>query len=119
MSEEEAVALVISEAHADEESLLASVRNGEDPGTERMLRLVSALAVLYHSLRGQGLIDRKLASALFTLGSDVPLTISSLAGKGHGWRKGFMENEVFELLVGVQSIFEDREFEAEADEAVH
>lgn len=119
MSEEEAVALIISEASADGDGLLVSVRSGEDPGAERMRRLVSALAVLYHSLRGQGVIDRRLASALFTLGSDVPLTISSLAGKGHSWRKGFMENEVYELLVGVQSIFEDREFEAEADGTVH
>jgi hypothetical protein len=63
------------------------------------------------------MIDRKLASALFTLGSDVPLTISSLAGKGHSWRKGFMEDEVYELLVGVQSIFEGKEFET--GEAVH
>jgi hypothetical protein len=47
----------------------------------------------------------------------VPLTISSLAGKGHSWRKGFMEDEVYELLVGVQSIFEGKEFET--GEAVH
>ena len=49
----------------------------------------------------------------------MPLTISSLANRGHIWRKGFMEEEVYELLVGVQSIFEDREFEAEAGETVH
>ena len=115
MNPEEAIALIISEG----DSLLASVRGGEDPGAERMSRLVSALAVVFHSLSGQTEIDRKLASALFTLGSDVPLTISSLASKGHVWRKGFMESEVYELLVGVQSIFEDRGFEAEAGETVH
>jgi hypothetical protein len=117
MSEEEAVKLIISEASDDGDSLFACVRNGEDPTTERMRRLVSALAVVYYSLGGQEMIDRKLASALFTLGSDVPLTISSLAGKGHSWRKGFMEDEVYELLVGVQSIFEGKEFET--GEAVH
>jgi hypothetical protein len=119
MTEAEAAALIISEARNDGDSLFARVRGGEDPGAERMRRLVSALAVVYHSLGGQPEIDRKLASALFTLGSDVPLTISSLAGKGHTWRKGFMEGEVYELLVGVQSIFEDREFEADAGETVH
>ena len=119
MSEEEAVALIISEARSEGDSLLASVRGGRDPGAERMRRLVSALAVVYHSLGGRPEIERRLASALFTLGSDVPLTISSLASKGHGWRKGFMEEEVYELLVGVQSIFEDREFEADAGETVH
>jgi hypothetical protein len=84
-----------------------------------MHRLVSALAVVYHALAGRVEIDRKLAGALFTLGSDVPLTISSLASKGHIWRKGFMEDEVYELLIGVQSIFEDREFEAETGESIH
>ena len=115
MSPEEAIALIISEA----DRLPSSVRNGDDPGAERMRRLVSALAVVFHALGGRGEIDRRLASALFTLGSDVPLTISSLANKGHVWRKGFMEDEVYELLVGVQSIFEDRGFEAEAGETVH
>ena len=119
MREAEAIALIISEAGDDGDSLLSNVRNGEDPGAERMRRLVSALAVVFHSLGGRGEIDRRLASALFTLGSDVPLTISSLASKGHVWRKGFMEEEVYELLVGVQSIFEDRDFEAEAGETVH
>ena len=119
MSEEEAAALIISEARGDGDSLLAAVRGGEDPGAERMRRLVSALAVVFHSLNGRGEIERRLAGALFTLGSDVPLTISALANKGHVWRKGFMENEVYELLVGVQSIFEDRGFEAEAGETVH
>ena len=119
MSEVEAIALIISEARNEGDSLLSSVRNGEDPGRERMRRLVSALAVAFHSLSGQGELDRRLASALFTLGSHVPLTISSLANRGHVWRKGFMEEEVYELLVGVQSIFEDRGFEAEAGETVH
>jgi hypothetical protein len=119
MTEAEAIALVISEARNEGGSLLASVCNGADPGSERMHRLVSALAVVFHSHSGRREIDRKLASALFTLGSDVPLTISSLAGKGHAWRKGFMEDEVYQLLRGVQSIFEDREFEAEAGETVH
>ncbi|MCA1615410.1 MAG: hypothetical protein LC800_15170 [Acidobacteria bacterium] len=119
MSEGEAVALIISEARNDGDSLLASVRGGEDPGTERMRRLISALAVIFHLLDGRSEIDRRLASALFTLGSDVPMTISALANKGHVWRKGFMEQEVYELLVGVQSIFEDRSFEAEAGGTVH
>lgn len=119
MSEAEAIALIISEAGDGGDSLLSNVRNGGDPGAERMRRLVSALAVVFHSLGGRGEIDRRLAGALFTLGSDVPLTISSLANRGHVWRKGFMEEEVYELLVGVQSIFEDREFDTGAGETVH
>lgn len=119
MSPEDAVALIISEARAGGDGLLASVRKGEDPGTVRMRQLISALQTVFHSLSGQAELDRHLAAALFTLGSDVPLTISSLVSKGQSWRKEFMEVEVYELLMGVQSIFEDRWFEPETTETVH
>jgi hypothetical protein len=121
MSPEDAVVLIINEARADERGLLASVRNGEDPGEERMRELILALQTVFQSLGGQAELDRHLAAALFTLGSDVPLTISSLASKGQIWRKGFMEDEVYELLMGVQSIFEDRwlQNENEPAETVH
>jgi hypothetical protein len=119
MSLEDAVALIVSEARPSGDSLLVSVRNGEDPGTERMRQLILALATVFHALIGQAEIDRSLAAALFTLGSDVPLTISSLASKGQSWRRGFMEVEVYELLMGVQSIFEDGWLESEPTETVH
>ena len=119
MNLEDAVALIITEARTGGDSLLASVRKGEDPGTERMRQLTSALRTVFLSISGQAEIDRRLAAALFTLGSDVPLTISSLATKGQSWRRGFMETEVYELLMAVQSIFEDRWFEAEPTETVH
>jgi hypothetical protein len=119
MTLEDAITLIISEARSSGDSLLVSVRNGEDPGTERMRQLISALTVMYHSLSGHAELNRGLAAALFTLGSDVPLTISALASKGHIWRRGFMEVEVYELLVGVQSIFEDSRLEPEPTEAVN
>ena len=119
MSLEDAVVLVITEARADSRGLLASVRNGEDPGQERMRQLILALKTIFQSLNGQAELDRHLAAALFTLGSDVPLTISSLASKGQVWRRGFMEDEVYELLMGVQSIFEDRWLQNEPAETVH
>src|SRR5918997_1384695 len=89
MSEREAVALVISEARSDGDSLLAAVRNGEDPGTGRMRRLISALAVIFHSLGGRGEIDRRLASALFTPGPNGSFKISSFAKRGAGLGQGF------------------------------
>lgn len=119
MNTEEAIKIILSEAHPGVDSLLSGIRNGEDPGAERMRRLVSALQTVFQLLSGQPDLDRKLAAALFTLGSDVPLTISSLATKGRGWRKGFMEEEVYELLMGVQSIFEDRWLEPLTSESVH
>jgi hypothetical protein len=119
MSTEDAIALIISEARADGKSLLDSVRNGVDPGRERMLQLISALRTVFHSLSKQAELDRHLAAALFALGSDLPLTISSLASKGLIWRKEFMEEEVYELLMGVQGIFEDRWLEPEPTETIH
>jgi hypothetical protein len=119
MNLEEALALIINESRSSGESLLVKVRNGEDPGSERMYRLIEALKTLFNSINGHVELNRQLASALFTLGSDVPLSISSLASRGHNWRRGFMEVEVYELLVGVQSIFEDRWFAEEPTETVH
>lgn len=118
MNPDDAIVLIIAEADPAGNSLLASVRNGEDPGTEKMHQLILALTTLFHSLKGQATLDRKLAAALFRLGSDVPLTISSRASKGQNWRKGFMEVEIYELLVGVESIFEDRRMEADETEAI-
>jgi hypothetical protein len=118
MTQEEAKALIISEVDLNRDSLLACVRMGEDPGTERMAQLISALATIFHSVSGQTTLDRNLAAALFRLGSDVPLTISSRASQGQSWRPGFMEVEVYELLVGVESIFEDRRMEIDEPSAI-
>ena len=118
MIPEEAVALIISEAQGGD-GLLVIIRNGEDPGAERMDQLISALNAVFHLLEGHTELDRKLAAALFTLGSDVPLTISSWASKGQSWRRGFMEDEVYQMLMGVQSIFEGRWFEPDQAETVH
>src|ERR1051325_11292406 len=118
MSPDHATALIIAEADPAGDSLLASVRNGEAPATERMRQLITALATLFHSLKDQATLDRRLAAALYRLGSDVPLTISSRATKGQSWRKGFMEVEVYELLVGVESIFEDRRMAEDETEAI-
>jgi hypothetical protein len=120
MSLEDAVALIISEARAQGgNGLLVCVRNGEEPGAERMRQLIAALRTVFNSLHGQAELDRQLAAALFSLGSDVPLTISSQASRGQIWRRGFMEEEIYELLMGVQSIFEDKWFEPEPVETVH
>lgn len=119
MTSEEAVALIIFEAGESVESLLMAVRRGEDPGSERMRHLSLALRIVFQSLEGHPELERNLAAALFTLGSDVPLTISSLAGRGHSWRRGFMEDEVYQLLMGVQSIFENRWLESDQPDIIH
>ena len=119
MSLKEAVELIISEAHASGKDLPGTIRRGEDPGTERMLELISALGTIFESLDGQTELDRRLAAALFTLGSDVPLTISSLASRGQSWRRDFMEDEVYRMLTGVQSVFEGRRLDPDTTETIH
>lgn len=115
----DARALIIAEAGASGESLLVTVRSGHDPGSDRMRQLLLALSTVFHSLEGHLDLDRTLAAALYTLGSDVPLTISSWASKGHNWRSGFMEDEIYQLLMSVQSIFEDRWLDHNQPETIH
>jgi plasmid stabilization system protein ParE len=120
MTPEDAVALIIAEAREGDDSLITNVRAGQDPGPERMRQLIQALRTVFRSLARKAELDRHLAAALYTLGSDVPLTISSLASKGQAWRKEFMEQEIYELLIGVQGIFEDRWLdEPEPSETIH
>ncbi|MFN2452634.1 MAG: hypothetical protein ABR577_00255 [Pyrinomonadaceae bacterium] len=119
MNSEEAVKVIIYEAHTGTEGVLASVRKGEDPGAERMRNLIRALKVVFELLQTETELNRILAAALFVLGSDVPMSISSWANKGQIWRKGFMEEEVYEMLMGVQSIFDDKWIEPYQAETVH
>lgn len=119
MNLEESLSIIFSETRTEGDSLLVAVKSGEDPGAERMSQLNSALGLLFRSVEGHTELNRQLSAALFTLGSDVPLTISAWASKGHVWRKGFMEAEVYEMLMAVQSIFEGKWLELEPAETVH
>jgi len=112
MTLQEAIELILSESHEGGADLPGVIRRGEDPGTERMERLIAALGTVFESLTGHTEINRQLAAALFTLGADIPLMVSAWAGKGHVWRPEFMEQEIYKLLTGVQSIFEGRSFDA-------
>ena len=112
MTLNEALELILSESHEGGADLPGVIRRGEDPGTERMERLIAALHTVYESIAGHTEINRQLAAALFTLGADVPLMVSALANKGHVWRPHFMEQEIYKLLTSVQSIFEGRSLDA-------
>lgn len=112
MTLSEALELILSESHQGGADLPGVIRRGEDPGSERMARLISALGTVFESLTGHTEINRQLAAALFTLGADVPLMVSSWASKGHIWRQEFTEQEIYKLLTTVQSIFEGRSLDA-------
>jgi hypothetical protein len=119
MNLEEAVKLIINEAHKSDGSLSAVIRTGADPGAQRMHDLISAIKIVFHALEGHGDLDRRLAAALFTLGSDIPLMVSHQANQGQQWRKGFMEDEIYQMLMGLQSIFEDRWLGPVESETIH
>ncbi|HXG86718.1 MAG TPA: hypothetical protein VNJ02_00165 [Vicinamibacterales bacterium] len=119
MTLKEAVELILSESHEGGQNLPGVIRLGQDPGAPRMEQLSDALETIFQSLQGHTELDRHLAAALFTLGSDVPLMVSSWANKGHVWRREFMETEVYKLLTGVQAIFEGRRMDEPQIPTVH
>jgi hypothetical protein len=102
----EAREIVLREARSDD-GLVLCVRQGDDPGPERMHRLISALRILYDDLEGQDSIDRNLAAALHALRIHVCETVSS-SKCSRVWRDEFVALEVYRLAASIESIFEGR-----------
>jgi len=80
---------------------------GEDPGPERMGRLLEASKVIFNELQGATTIDRRLAGALHALAVFSDQKISSRARQGREWRRNLVDTEVPALSTSVLSIFED------------
>ena len=66
MTNSEALELIIHEGTA-EDGMDVMTRGGEDPGRERVERLKTALALVEQSIRGEPMINRALAEALYCL----------------------------------------------------
>jgi len=82
------------------------IRMGQDPGRERMKRLNRALAELEEILRGQTTLDRRLAYAFWALATYVDQNIRSWAREGREWPPELMNEELIELLMKVEYLFE-------------
>ncbi|HYE20434.1 MAG TPA: hypothetical protein VEA69_18450 [Tepidisphaeraceae bacterium] len=101
---EAAQTLIMREAQG-EEGLPVCVRSGDDPGAERMARLVGALWEVYLGLQDQASIDRRLAAALHALSSYVFHQVAS-GTRSRSWRDEFVAREVVQLGEAIESIFE-------------
>ena len=89
-----------------EDGLPVCVRMLEDPGPERMRRLLLALRVVFDGLHGRSAIDRRLAGALYYFSACVFQPVTSGA-RGVKWRDEFVATEVVRLEAAVESIFID------------
>lgn len=106
MTPDAARALVIQES-TGEAGTVVSLRTGSDPGPERMNRLFSALKVLFADLRGKPMLDRELAAALHQLAVQIESQVSSWEMRGRTWREELIDEEVPNLALAVESLFED------------
>jgi hypothetical protein len=100
----EARDLIVFESY-DADGVLGALRMCDDPGPERMRRLLLALRCLFEDLRGATSIDRRLAAALHGLA--VYSESYSLSGsmQGYKWREGLIVDEIPALGLAVESIF--------------
>lgn len=108
MTADEARDVILFEGWPDlrEEAMFVMVRMGDDPGSQRMQRLLEAMNLTHKSLRGQQSIDRKLAGALWLLGDTLLTNYQSWAAQGRKWRDDF-EQEILEVFDLCEAIFLD------------
>jgi len=107
MTFDEAYRLIVREGGGDtggDGGLPVCVRAGDDPGAERMGRLLVALRVVFDGLAGREVIDRELAGALYGLALYVVVPVGS-GLRSRAWRGEFVEVEVVRLGAAVESIF--------------
>lgn len=93
------------------------IRMGQDPGRERMRRLNSVLQELEELTRGQTTLDRRLAYALFGLAVYPDQETRSWARAGREWPLELVSEELIELVIHVERIFEGGLTGEEMDEA--
>ena len=93
------------------------IRMGQDPGRERMRRLNSVLQELEELTRGQTTLDRRLAYALFGLAVYPDQETRSWARAGREWPGELVSEELIELVIHVERVFEGGLTGEEMDEA--
>ena len=105
MTSDEATGLVLYEGGGgDERSLHVLFHGGEDPGPERMRRLLAALRVVFDAHAGKTVLDRGLAAALWAIGNTTWDKYWQWPEHRRAERPG-LEDEVVELITAVESVF--------------
>ena len=106
--------LVLHEA-TSVDGVLVLIRMGQDPGRDRMKRLIDALKGLDEMLRGQTTLDRRLAHAFWALAFYAQQDIDSWTREGRQWPPELANEEMISLLTYVEYLFEGGLTEKEAD----
>lgn len=114
MDTTEARQLILEEGIGSD-GIVVLFRMGEDPGPDRMARVVEAIRVVFDDLSGAETLDRQLAYALFGLGTYTESQVSSWIRAGRTWRDDFTAMELPALLMAVESIFADEWADPMAD----
>jgi hypothetical protein len=100
---QEAFDLVLREG-LEEDGLCVLVRMGQDPGRERIKKLLEALRVLYEQSREEQHISRSLAYALFAIAFTVQGYVQG-AQRSTEWSDEFVDDEQYRICLAVQSVF--------------
>ena len=105
MTPDEAIERVIFEG-IDSDGMVVSVRAGSDPGRNRVNELFRALRIVEMNLRGDPVLDRKLAFAL------NGLTFHMSANVEH-WQNCEWIDDYVRILNVIDSIFEGVAYDEE------
>jgi aminoglycoside phosphotransferase len=106
MTLEEARVLLEYEAT---EGLAYTSRYGAYPDRARMEEIKEALRTIHRELRGQAVIDRKLAAFLFAINDQVQGNMSGAEAKGIPISEEFSTEGFFDINGLLYAIFEDWE----------
>ncbi len=114
MTLEEAIALVLREGFAGEDTpddaALILLHSGDEVNPERMSDLLRALRLLCGGLQGQSGFDRSLAAALWTLGNSANECLAAHEQYKRPWRDG-EQDDVLELILTIEGVFYGIQFE--------
>jgi hypothetical protein len=104
MTFEEARAIIEFEAS---EGVVYTSRHGLYPDRARVEEILEALRTIHRELRGQAVIDRKLAACLFIINDQVQGNIAGAEAKGISISDEFCRLSFFEISELLYAIFED------------
>ena len=72
-----------------------------------MKAITDAVRVVFDALKGQTVIDRRLAYALFAIAYYTDTQITDWMAKGRSFREDLFDPEVLQLVMAVESVFCD------------
>ena len=104
MTYEEARAIIEFEAS---EGVACTSRHGVYPDRVRVEEILEALRTIHQALKGQTVIDRKLAASLFVISDQVQGNMDGALARGIPITEEFRTLSFFEIDVFILGIFED------------